>query len=120
MFENDDDQSRQTAGTKYFLSPEMLTGEAFNGRPCDIYAAGVTLYMFVYGRPPFVQTSVSDLYEAIRSKDIEYLASGPTGEIVNPSLIDLLKQLLEKDPHKRLSLDQISVRVKRSSAYQTN
>ena len=44
---------KSSSGTAIFLAPEMTTGKAFKGPPVDMWAAGVTLFMFVYGRPPF-------------------------------------------------------------------
>lgn len=44
----------------------MLTGESFQGKPVDIWACGVTLYMFVYGHPPFVAQTMTVLYGKIQ------------------------------------------------------
>jgi len=46
-------------------APEMLTGENFQGKPVDIWACGITLYMFVYGHPPFVAKTMTELYAKI-------------------------------------------------------
>lgn len=50
----------------YKLAPEMLTGENFRGKPVDIWACGVTLYMFVYGHPPFEAKTMTELYSRIQ------------------------------------------------------
>lgn len=44
----------------------MLTGENFRGKPVDIWACGVTLYMFVYGHPPFEAKTMTELYDRIQ------------------------------------------------------
>lgn len=44
----------------------MLTGENFRGKPVDIWACGVTLYMFVYGHPPFEAKTMTELYGRIQ------------------------------------------------------
>lgn len=44
----------------------MLTGENFRGKPVDIWACGVTLYMFVYGHPPFEAKTMMELYGRIQ------------------------------------------------------
>jgi serine/threonine protein kinase len=49
-----------------FSAPEMLTGEKFKGPPIDIWACGVTLYMFIYGRPPFQAITLPELYKKIQ------------------------------------------------------
>ncbi|KAF1793051.1 Calcium/calmodulin-dependent/calcium-dependent protein kinase [Phytophthora cactorum] len=64
--EHDNEDMRQTAGTAIFMAPEMLTGESFQGKPVDIWACGITLYMFVYGQPPFIAQSMTVLYGKIQ------------------------------------------------------
>lgn len=104
--ENDDDSLRQTAGTAIFSAPEMLTGEKFHGKPVDVWACGITLYMFVYGHPPYVAKTMIELYSKIQNDPIEYQPS--VGDrVVEPELIDLLKHILEKDPAKRYTTQQI-------------
>lgn len=43
----------------------MLTGDNFHGKPVDIWACGITLYMFVYGHPPFTAKTMTELYRKI-------------------------------------------------------
>eukprot|EP00644_Phytophthora_capsici_P008250 jgi/Phyca11/547643/estExt2_Genewise1Plus.C_PHYCAscaffold_260039 len=106
--ENDNDSMRQTAGTAIFMAPEMLTGESFQGKPIDIWACGVTLYMFVYGRPPFIAETMTVLYGKIQNDPIEYPAQ--VGDrVVEEELIDLLKHILDKNPRQRFTSQQIRV-----------
>jgi serine/threonine protein kinase len=48
-----DAQSDSWAGTPSYISPEQLTGTPVDGR-ADIYAVGVTLYLLLTGKLPFV------------------------------------------------------------------
>ncbi|KAH9106836.1 hypothetical protein LEN26_014447 [Aphanomyces euteiches] len=106
VFEDEDDDYRQTVGTGPFLAPEMLTGEKFKGKPVDIWACGVTLYMFVYGCLPFQADRIPDLYEKIKNQTVQY-PSTIAGESVDPNLINLLQGILKKSPSERLKSDQI-------------
>lgn len=90
--ESDNEKLRQTAGTAVFMAPEMLTGENFYGKPLDIWAAGVTLYMFVYGYPPFIAKTIPELYAKILGDPIEYPSTVGDRE-VDPQLIDLLQKV---------------------------
>ncbi|KAL4086626.1 hypothetical protein PRIC1_013688 [Phytophthora ramorum] len=103
---NDNEDMRQTAGTAIFMAPEMLTGENFQGKPVDIWACGVTLYMFIYGHPPFVAKTMTELYGRIQNDTIEYPDS--VGDrVVESELIDLLKHILDKDAKQRFTSQQI-------------
>lgn len=48
-----DARSESWVGTPSYVAPEQLTGAEVNGR-ADIYAMGVTLYLLLTGRLPFV------------------------------------------------------------------
>ncbi len=45
MFEGNDVELRKMAGSPAFLAPEICTGNTFWGKACDVWAAGVTLYV---------------------------------------------------------------------------
>ncbi|KAF0749695.1 hypothetical protein AaE_006951 [Aphanomyces astaci] len=114
VFEDENDDFRQTVGTGPFLAPEMLTGGKFKGRvslsictnPVDIWACGVTLYMFVYGHLPFQADSLPDLYDKIKSHPVAY-PTDVNGRLVDADLIDLLKGILHRDPDTRLTTSGI-------------
>jgi serine/threonine protein kinase len=50
---NDDSKSDSWVGTPSYVAPEQLTGKSVDGR-ADLYAVGVTLYLLVTGRLPFI------------------------------------------------------------------
>ncbi|POM79347.1 CAMKK/CAMKK-META protein Kinase, partial [Phytophthora palmivora] len=90
--EHDNEDLRQTAGTAIFMAPEMLTGDSFQGKPVDIWACGITLYMFVYGHPPFIAQTMTVLYGKIQNDPIEF----PThvgDRVVENELIDLMQHV---------------------------
>ncbi|GIL76111.1 hypothetical protein Vretifemale_5833 [Volvox reticuliferus] len=92
-----------TAGTPSFMAPEMCQGKQFNGFPGDIWALGICLFMFVFGKPPFTGNTTYQIYEAIQRGELQFPAEIPaSGE-----LKDLLTRLLQKDPAQRISLEEI-------------
>lgn len=89
-------------GTPAFLSPEQISGELFSGQLSDVYALGATIFMLVYGHPPFVAKTILSLYDKIQNEPLVFPHD------INPELQDLLAKMLIKDPEKRITLQQIS------------
>lgn len=102
MFEGQDDTLYSSAGTPAFLAPECCTSSKFQGKPADIWAVGVTLYVLLYGKLPFYGEGYLGIYNSI-------LHDEPKFSDANMLLKDLFKRLLEKDPNKRITLDQLKV-----------
>ncbi|CAM9346815.1 unnamed protein product, partial [Sphacelaria rigidula] len=68
-------QISNTEGTWCFWAPEMCRqvsngarSSAFNAYATDAWAAGITLWCFLYGTVPFVRTSPMDLFDAIANE----------------------------------------------------
>jgi [calcium/calmodulin-dependent protein kinase] kinase len=74
-----------------------------SGRAADIWSMGCTLYCLLFGRIPFEKHGMIELYQAIRLDEIE------VDDSINDELKELLLRLLEKDPKKRITLDEIRV-----------
>lgn len=89
------------AGTPAFMSPELCEGKSFSGQLADIWAIGATMFMLRFGNPPFLAKSIINLYHKICNDPLVF--PGP----IDPGLRNLLENLLEKDPTKRYTLQQI-------------
>lgn len=46
-----DDRMLRTVGTPAFFTPEMCEGRPYSARQADVWALGVCLYIFVFGKP---------------------------------------------------------------------
>ena len=91
-----------TKGTPAFYSPELCNPKSINikGKPVDVWAAGVILYCLIYGKIPF-KGPIICMFADIINKPIIF------DKIEDVYLEDLLKKLLEKDPEKRITIDQL-------------
>ena len=58
-----DRKLKTKVGTAYYVSPELLNGSYTE--KCDIWSAGVILYIFLSGIPPFNGANDSDIYRKI-------------------------------------------------------
>uniref|UniRef100_A0A0V0J9S3 calcium/calmodulin-dependent protein kinase n=1 Tax=Schistocephalus solidus TaxID=70667 RepID=A0A0V0J9S3_SCHSO len=88
------------AGTPGYLSPEVLRKEPY-GKPVDIWACGVILYILLVGYPPFWDDEQHRLYAQIKSGNYEY--PPPEWETVTPDAKDLINQMLTMNPSKRIT-----------------
>eukprot|EP00736_Rhodelphis_marinus_P008186 Rmarinus@m.6288 len=97
-----DDVSR-TIGSPAFQAPELARGkEKFSGYKADIWAAGVTLFIMVLGKPPFDGTTLYELWENIGRGEFSL-----PEDIEKSNLGNLLRGILHVDERKRLSIKQI-------------
>lgn len=103
VFEENDDRLTNSAGSPAFLAPELVSNKGRpHGKAADIWAAGVTLYYLVYGECPFLGKDLPQIYQKIQTQALTF----PQKEI-SPELKDLLSRLLEKDPKKRITAQEI-------------
>ncbi|KAJ7176700.1 Pkinase-domain-containing protein [Mycena filopes] len=88
-------------GTTGYASPEMLQGRKYLGPEVDIWSLGIILYCLLTGTLPFDD----DDENIMRQKII-------VGEFEDPEWLsmesrDLIKNILQQDPTKRLPIAQI-------------
>ncbi|CAH2293003.1 serine threonine- kinase STK11 [Pelobates cultripes] len=96
------DTCRTSQGSPAFQPPEIANGlDTFSGFKVDIWSAGVTLYNITTGLYPFEGDNIYKLFENIGKGDYTI------PEDCGPLLSDLLKGMLEYDPAKRFSIQQI-------------
>ncbi|KAH7053984.1 kinase-like domain-containing protein [Linnemannia elongata] len=105
----DDLELAKTAGSPAFFAPELChasTLQCYNAA-IDIWALGVTLYCFVFGRCPFIADTEFELFNIIPRKPLSFPEGVPGRETVDAGLKDLLSRLLEKDVYKRITLKEV-------------
>ena len=88
-------------GSPMYFSPEMVLKKGVDYK-CDIYGIGLLMYEIVTGKPAFNANNIEALYELIKNNVINFKVSGLNGDIK-----DVIEKMLEKEPEKRIDLDEI-------------
>jgi len=125
ILKSPDDLLYEQWGTPIYMSPEVLLSNknnkiGYKGFPVDIWACGIALYIMLSGTFPFItdnnESEISSFNdkskrsEAYYNKEIKFsIINNEPNDIENISIEakDLLNGILNKDPNKRLTIEQI-------------
>ncbi|KAG0332045.1 hypothetical protein BG004_001413 [Podila humilis] len=103
MFKKGNDRTKKSAGSPAFMAPELCRhdhGEV-SGRATDVWSMGVTLYCIRYGRLPFISSNILELNRVIREDAFDLSTEK------DERFVHLMSCLLEKDPAKRISIEEL-------------
>jgi len=83
------------AGSTPYMAPEVIQGDG-HGKPVDVYATGVIMYILLCGYPPFEpENGIIDL---------EF--PSPEWDVITTAAKDLIEKLLNADPDQRLTPEE--------------
>ena len=104
MHDPDDPRAGKTVGTADYLSPELIRAPTETTRSSDIYSLGCTLYYAVTGKVPYPGGTP-------KSKARRHLEETPWhprrfNEEVSDEFVDLIGDMMEKDPDQRIQTAQ--------------
>lgn len=74
IFDKKDNKMTTKVGTAYYVSPEVLQGNY--DQSCDIWSAGVILYIILTGDPPFNGANDNEIYRKISQKKFTFPSPG--------------------------------------------
>lgn len=92
---------RTACGSPCYAAPEMIQGRLYRGPVADVWSLGVVLFAMVCGFLPFEDSNTNMLYKKILSANYTM----PT--FLSANVQDLIRRILETDPEKRYTVDQI-------------
>jgi len=90
------------AGTPYYIAPEVLQGKY--DQSCDIWSAGVILYILLCGYPPFYGDSDRQILESVKKGKFAF--DGEEWDGVSKEAKDLITKMITL-PTKRLTAAQV-------------
>jgi serine/threonine protein kinase len=111
VFESDADTIMHTTyvGTRGYQAPELLLNQPYD-LACDIFSAGVVLFILLTGYPPFEQAHKKDRWFApLVYNDTRRFWKGHHGCAIsnNDTVKDIIQKMLEFDPTRRITIDEI-------------
>eukprot|EP00250_Pteridium_aquilinum_P015416 c22565_g6_i1 orf=289-1890(+) len=93
----------EIVGSPYYMAPEVLKRNY--GPEVDVWSAGVILYILLCGVPPFWAETEQAVAQAILRGALD-LKRDPW-PIISENAKSLVRQMLEPDPKKRLTAQQV-------------
>ena len=99
---NENEKMNTKVGTAYYVAPEVLNGN-YNEK-CDIWSAGVILYILLSGEPPFNGPNDNVIYHKIKKMEFDF----PNEKWNNISIeaIDLIRKCICPEEY-RLSAKEV-------------
>ncbi|XP_018575230.1 serine/threonine-protein kinase grp [Anoplophora glabripennis] len=91
-------------GTKPYLAPEVLQ-KPYRAQPSDLWSCGIVFVAMLTGELPWADATDRNVEFAKWRKDV-YISETPWSKLGNTAL-SLARQILNLDPNKRLTLEQI-------------
>ncbi|GFX48367.1 5'-AMP-activated protein kinase catalytic subunit alpha-2 [Trichonephila clavipes] len=92
---------RTSCGSPNYAAPEVISGKLYAGPEVDIWSCGVILYALLCGTLPFDDEHVPTLFRKIKSGIF------PIPDYLNKSVVNLLVYMLQVDPMKRATMNDI-------------
>jgi calcium-dependent protein kinase len=92
----------EKVGTAYYISPEVLQGKY--DEKCDIWSAGVILYIIICGYPCFNGEDDDEIFAAIQRGKIQF--PSPEWDEISEDAKNLIKKMC-CPPDKRLTAEQV-------------
>jgi calcium-dependent protein kinase len=97
-------------GTAYYVSPEVLAG--IYDEKCDIWSAGVILYILLSGVPPFNGPNDNEIYKKIVNKKFEFPdkywanISNDAKDLINKMLCEPINRLTAQEVMQHVWVDK--------------
>ena len=92
---------RTCCGSPAYAAPELICGKSYLGAEADLWSMGVLLYALLCGYLPFDDDNINLLYKKIQQGKYDSPAW------LSPDSIHLLGDLLQVDPKKRITMQQL-------------
>ncbi|XP_070620576.1 serine/threonine-protein kinase 40 isoform X2 [Erythrolamprus reginae] len=100
---SEDDLLKDQRGSPAYISPDVLSGRPYRGKPSDMWALGVVLFTMLYGQFPFYDSVPQELFRKIKAAEYAIPEDGRVSE----NTVCLIRKLLVLDPQQRLAASEV-------------
>ena len=94
--------NKSIVGSSYYIAPEVFLRKS--NKECDLWSAGVILYMLIVGSPPFDGSSDKNIIKTIKTGIFD--TKNSRWIHASSEVKDLISKLLVYEPNKRLSANE--------------
>ena len=97
-------QLQSRCGTPVYMAPEMLQHRPYD-ETVDVWSAGIIMYILMSGSLPFYAENPTEFLDIVLTSEFEF----PDDEwgAVSETAKNLIRKILETDPRKRPTIDDI-------------
>ncbi|KAI3512028.1 hypothetical protein L1887_19191 [Cichorium endivia] len=103
MFFKPGEMFTDMVGSPYYVAPEVL--RKFYSQECDIWSAGVIIYILLSGVPPFWDETEQGIFEQVLKGDLDF--NSEPWPSISESAKDLVRRMLVRDPKRRLTAPEV-------------
>ncbi|XP_010518657.1 PREDICTED: calcium-dependent protein kinase 20-like [Tarenaya hassleriana] len=90
-------------GSPYYVAPEVL--RKHYSHECDVWSAGVIVYILLSGVPPFWDETEQGIFEQVLKGELDFISE--PWPSVSESAKDLVRRMLIRDPKKRITAHEV-------------
>lgn len=95
------DSLQTYCGTCFYLPPEIIKGDAYDGKKADIWSLGITIFVVATGTPPWRSNNPNVILKEM--ENINAILKTSVGRRIS----NLLSRMLVIDPAKRASAQEL-------------
>lgn len=89
-------------GTPEYMAPEVISGQ-LQSEAVDWWALGILIFEMLYGHTPFCGESLATTFGKVARAKLKF----PCKPKVSEAAKDVVRSLLERNPHKRISIEKL-------------